>query len=178
MIETTLGSLSERDLQQSKGSIGLFCLSCVSSVSGQPTLTTEQILEHVHSVQKLGHSVLVFHERELYKMGAFVNRFTKSRVHFAVELSALVRALQDNYQDLDGVLLEGVARLFRENVRLSVFPVPTQALEEGSAPVGWKWKATNGLVGARDIEPAEPLNHLYRYLVGSGFILPNELAST
>jgi hypothetical protein len=178
MIRTTLGSLSEHDLQQSKGSIGLFCLSCVSSLSGQPTLTTEQILEHVHSVQKLGHSVLVFHERELYKMGAFVNRFTKSRVHFAVELSALVHALQDNYQDLDGVLLEGVARLFRENVRLSVFPVPSQALEEGSAPAGWKWKETNGLVGARDIEPAEPLNHLYRYLVGSGFILPNELAST
>jgi hypothetical protein len=77
--------------------------------------------------------------------------------------------------DLDGVLLESVARLFRENVRLSVFPVPTQALEDGSALVGWKWKVTNGLVGARDIEPAEPLNHLYRYLVGSGFIVPKEL---
>jgi hypothetical protein len=36
----------------------------------------------------------------------------------------------------------------------------------------------DGLVGARDIEPAEPLNHLYRYLVGSGFILPKELAGT
>ena len=29
-------------------------------------------------------------------------------VHFAVELSALVRPLQDNYQDLDGVLRDGL----------------------------------------------------------------------
>lgn len=177
MIEATLASLSKQDLEQSKGSIGLFCLSCAASVAGQPTLTAAQLLERVDVLQKLGSGVLVFRERELYKMGAFVNRFTKARIHFAVELSLLVRALQDNYNDLDGSLLEGIARLFRENVRVDVFPVSVVATKHWHAVTGWTWKETDGLVGARDIEPAEPLNHLYRYLIGSEFILPRELVT-
>jgi hypothetical protein len=178
MIEATLASLRKTDIDQSKGSIGLFCLSCAASVSGQPTLTAAQILERVAALQKLGGGVLVFRERELYKMGAFVNRFTKARIHFAVELSVLVRALQDNYKDLDGSLLEGIARLFRENVRVNVFPMPATAAKDWYAATGWKWKETNGLIGAQDIEPTEPFNHLYRYLIGSELILPRELADT
>ncbi len=178
MIESTLASLPERELEQSKGPIGLLCLSCAASVSGQPTLTAAQILEHVYAAQRLGVGVLVFHDRELYKMGAFVNRFTRAPVHFAVELSTLVRALQDNYKDLDGTLLEGLARLFHENVRLTVFPMPAAAMKDRLAASDWKWTEANGAIGARDIEPAEPLNHLYRYLVGSGFILPAEIADT
>jgi hypothetical protein len=55
-------------------------------------------------------------------MCGFVNRFTKARIHFAVGLSIMIWALQDRYKDLGGSLLEGLAKLFRENVRLSVFP--------------------------------------------------------
>jgi hypothetical protein len=175
MIEDTLASLGKEDLAQSKGSVGLFVLSCVGGASGRPTLSAEQILEHVGAAQKLGYGVLVFHDQELYKMGAFVNRFTKAPIHFAVELSTTVRAMQENYKELDGALLEGLARLFRENVRLSVFPIPAATMKERLAVPGWKWKETNGLVGANNIEPPEPLNHLYRYLIGSGFILPKEL---
>jgi hypothetical protein len=178
MIETTLASLPEQDLEQSKGSIGLLCLSCAASVSGQLALTAAQILEHVYAAQRLGIGILVFHERELYRMGAFVNRFTKAPVHFAVDLATLVRALQNNYKDLDGTLLEGLGRLFHENVRLSVFPTPAAAMKDRLAASDWKWTETNGVIGARDIEPAEPLKHLYRYLVGSGFILPKEIADT
>jgi hypothetical protein len=90
-------------------------------------------------------------------------------------LSVLIRALQDNYNDLDGTLLEGIARLFRENVRLNVFPIPATSMKDLES---WKWKEANGLVGVRDIEPPAPLNHLYHYLPGSGFIQPGELPDT
>lgn len=174
MIEVTLASLPEQDLQQCKGSIGLFCLSCAPNEAEQSTLTAAQIVERVEVLQKLGSGVLVFRERELYKMGAFVNRFTKSRIHFAVELSVLVRALRDNYRDLEGSLLEGVARLFRQNVRVNVFPMPAAAAKDWDAATGWKWKERDGFIGAEDIEPAEPLNHLYHYLIGSRFIISRE----
>ena len=176
MLEATLASLPKQELEQSRGSIGLCSVSCAASDFGQTTLTATQILEHVDVLRKLASGVLVFHERELYKMGAFVSRYTKSRVHFAVELSVLVRVLQDNYDNLDGSLLEGIARLFRENVRFSVFPMPVAAMKDPGAADGWKWKESNGLIGARDIEPPEPLNHLYRYLIGTGLILPKDLS--
>lgn len=175
MVAATLASLPYQELEQSKGSIGLFALTCAASAFGQPALTAAQIVQQVDAMQGLGNAVLVFREQELYKMGAFVSRFTKARVHFAVELSVLVRVLQAPYQDLDSSLLEGVARLFRENVRVSVFPMPAEGMKESDAVAGWKWKQTNGRIGARDLEPPEPLNHLYRYLIGNGLILPKEL---
>jgi hypothetical protein len=177
MIEATLAALPKHDLEQSRGSIGLFCLSCAPSEVGQSTLTAAQILERVDALKKLGSGVLVFRERELYKMGAFVNRFTKARIHFSVELPVLIRALQDNYKDLDGALLEGIARLFRENMRASVFPMraaETREWQAAAAAAGWAWKEQNGLIGAGDLEPPEPLNHLYRYLIGSSFIIPKQ----
>jgi hypothetical protein len=175
MIKASLASLPEPILEKSKGSLGFFCLSSAPSVSGQDTLTTTRILENIDRLEKMGSGVFLFRERELYKMAAFVNRFTKARIHFAAGLPVLVRAMQDNYNDLEGALLEGIARLFQENVRLNVFPMPAAAMKELAADaLAWKWKEVNGFVGARDIEPPEPLNHLYRYLIGSEFIVPKE----
>jgi hypothetical protein len=54
--------------------------------------------------------------------------------------------------------------------------MPAAAIKDSDAVAGWKWKEANGLVGARDIEPPEPLNHLYQYLIANGLILPKELA--
>jgi hypothetical protein len=178
MIEASLASLPNPELQESKGSLGLFCLSSALNVEDHSSLTATQVLEHIDALQKLGSGVLLFRERELYKMAVFVNRFTKARIHFAAGLPVLIRALQDNYKDLDGALLEGIARLFQENVRLNVFPMSAEAikgLEAGAPNSGWKWKEVNGFIGAQDIEPPEPLNHLYHYLLGSEFILPREL---
>jgi hypothetical protein len=178
MIEAALESLPKQDGEQSKGSIGFFSFRTAAAANDHSQLTTPQILERVDALQKLGCGVLVFRQRELYKIAAYINRFTKSRIHFAAEIPVLMRALQDNYADLGGGLLEGIAHLFRENVRLSVFPTPVTAMQDGLAAAvlsGWKWKEVNGFVGARDIEPPEPMNHLYRYLIGSQFILPMDL---
>jgi len=176
MLEAALASLPKQDLEQTKGSIGFFSFRVAAAANNQSSdLTVPQILERVDALQKLGSGVLVFRQREIYKLAAFVNRFTKYRIHVASELPVLMRALQDDYADLGGGLLEGLANLFRENVRLSVFPTPVSAMKEGLASAvlaGWKWKEVNGFVGARDIEPPDPMNHLYHYLIGSHFILP------
>jgi hypothetical protein len=179
MIEAALASLPKQDLEQSKGAIAFSTFRSAGAANNQSTdLTAAQILERVDASQKLGTGVLVFRQREIYKLAAFVNRFTNARIHVAAEIPILMRALQDNYADLEGGLLEGIARLFRENVRLSVFPTPVSAIHEGLAAAvltGWKWKEVNGFVTARDIEPPEPMMHLYRYLLGSQFILPMDL---
>jgi hypothetical protein len=43
--------------------------------------------------------------------------------------------------------------------------------ESGKIP-NWKWDATDGLVHAHELHPPEPLDHLYQYLLGCGFIVP------
>jgi hypothetical protein len=108
-------------------------------------------------------------------MSTFVNRFTKGRIHIAGGLSLMVRAMHDNYLDLAGSLLEGIARLFRLNVRLSVFPMSAVDLAEWLQSVsftGWEWQESNGMVHASKLHPAMPLDYLYQFLIASGFIIP------
>jgi len=175
LIQTTVAQIPQEDLAQSKGAIGLFCLSEEGNPVTKSPLSAPQVVEHVEELHKLGSGVLVFREQELYKMCAFVNRFTKARIHFAVGLSTTIWALQDRYKDLGGSLLEGLAKLFRENVRLSVFPMPEaklQQLQASGKMTGWKWKAVDGLVHANELHPPEPLDYLYQYLLGCQFIVP------
>ena len=73
----------------------------------------------------------------------------------------LICVLQDNYQDLPGSLLEGIATLLQQNVRLSVCPMDAADLEQE------QW-----IVCADDLHPEEPLDQLYQYLLGSGFVVP------
>jgi hypothetical protein len=76
-------------------------------------------------------------------------------------------------QRFGGALLEAVARLFRQSVRLSVHAMPVAALKwplESLGTTGWSYKESNGMVYSEDLEPAEPLNHLYYYLRGKDSI--------
>lgn len=174
LIRQTLAELPEEELKESKGGLGLFCLSSTEAGADVHRDLAREIVEHVNSLQELGYGVMVFRARELYTMSSFVNRYTKARVHFAVGLTVLVRVMQDNYGNLPGNLMEGISRLFTQNVRLSVYPMTVEDAKrraKASGLTGWTWKETNGLIYADDLRPAEPLAHLYRYLLASGLIL-------
>ncbi len=174
LIQTTLAQVPKAEIEQSKGTLGMFCLTGQALPSEAPPPTPEHVMRHVNDLRKLGFGTMFFRARELYAMSEYVSRYTKSQVYFAVGLSVLVQALQDRYKNLAGALLEGVARLFSQNVRLGVYPMAEAALQIRLAELGatnWKYRVNNGLVYSEDLEPAEPVNHLFRYLVSCGFIV-------
>ena len=175
LIAGTLEPLPPEELGESKGGLGLFCLSISPTRSDQNPATAREIVKHVDDLQKRGYGVMVFRARELYAMSAFVNRYTKSRIHFAISLTVLVRVLQDNYLNLSGSLLEGIARLFQQNVRLTAYPMALadlQGRETMAGLTGWTWKENAGMIFPEDLHPPEPMNFLFRYLLASQFILP------
>jgi hypothetical protein len=167
--------LPEHELKKSKGRLGLFCLSTSEMGAKNTEMAVEEIVQHVENLKRLGFGVMIFRARELYKMSEYANRYTQSRIHFAIGLSVVVRVFEDSYKDLAGTLLEGVARLFAQNVRLTVYPMPAaelQQLTQGLA--GWSWDEANGMVTAAALHPAKPLDALYQYLLGTEFILPGK----
>ncbi|MGB7728595.1 MAG: hypothetical protein WBL50_11215 [Candidatus Acidiferrum sp.] len=180
LLRLTLEELPAEELKESKGALGLFCLS--SAPPGEPgvaSLPAAEIAKIVDDLRKAGYGVMLFRSPELYTMSAFLTRYTKLRIHFAIGLSVLVRVMEDRYKNLPGSLLEGIARLFTQNVRLVVHPMKVEELEEWvkqSGITGWKWKSTNGMVYANDLHPAEPLDYLYRYLLSEFWILPSRRA--
>jgi hypothetical protein len=172
LIRDTQAQLPTEELKDSKGGLGLFCLSVTSAPEKETSV--QEILEHVTKLQQLGYGVMLFRAQELYTMAAFANRYTKLRIHFAIGLTVLVRIFEHRYKDLAGTLLEGIARLFMQNVRLTVYPMNALELQRRAEAAGltaWSWKETDGIVTADNLHPSGPLNSLYRYLLESELIL-------
>lgn len=173
LIQTTMAQVPEEEIAQSKGSLGMFCLSSQPQPGAPALQTAEHLAERAGELQKLGYGTLVVRARELYHTSAYLSRYTKSRVHFAVGLSVMIYALQDRYRDLAGTLLEATGRLFSHNIRLSVYPMTEEALRARLEELGakWKYRVTDGMVYAEDLQPEEPLNSLFRYLLGTRLIV-------
>jgi hypothetical protein len=177
LIEDTLAQLPEEELKESKGTLGLFCLAVAGGDTPGQQLSVRQILEHVEELQGLGYGVMLFRARELYTMSVFANRYTKLQIHFAVGLTVHVRVIQDRYKQLPGTLLEGLARLFTQNVRLVVYPMPADELRKRAAAAGltdWTWKETDGMVSADNLHPSGPIRALHQYLLESGVVIPGK----
>jgi hypothetical protein len=177
LIQDTLAQLPEEELEGSKGATGLFCLSIGGTSAEGKGVHTKEIMERVKTLQKLGFGVMIFRAKELYTMSAYVNRYTKSRIHFAIELTVLVRVFEDRYKDLAGTLLEGIARLFTQNVRLSVYPMAAEEVQrrvKTAGLTGWRWKEIDRMVSADNLHPSGPLDSLYQYLLSSELIIPGK----
>ena len=155
--------------------IGVYVLTAAASSDGG-TPSTAELLRRADGLAASGHDVLVAAHRELYHMSALVNRFTQAPVRFAVGVGTLIRILQDeHYRHLDGRVLEGVARLFSQNVRVFAYPMPATlvaARQPALAAAGWEVDCRGAWVGAADLRPPSPVSHLYSYLIATGFIVP------
>ena len=175
LIQDTLAQLPKEELGGNKGATGLFCLSIGGTSAEGKGVQSKEIMERVKTLQKLGFGVMIFRAKELYTMSAYVNRYTKSRIHFAIELTVLVHVFEDRYKDLAGNLLEGVARLFTQNVRLSVYPMAAEEVQrrvKTAGLTGWRWKEIDRMVSADNLHPSGPLDSLYQYLLTSKLIIP------
>ena len=114
-------------------------------------------------------------ERELYTMTALVNRYTKAPLRFIAGLSLLIRAFDDPYFNLEGRLLEALARLLAQNVRVYAYPMTAIDLQQAVkvlSAIDLEWSETNGWVSAEQLRFKPPLAHLYAYLLASNFLVP------
>jgi hypothetical protein len=160
---------------------GFFCLTAAPLRSADPAPEIPDLLGRIDALLAAGGDVLLFRQRELYHMTALVNRYTQAPVRFVAGLSLIIRAFEDIYGNLEGRLLEALARLFAQNVRIYAYPMTATELREtlkGLSASGWEWSETNGLVSASQLRRAPPLGHLFAYLLASNFLVPMQVPAT
>jgi hypothetical protein len=166
----------QADLGETKSTpAGFFCLNVAPFRPDEPAPETPDLLRRIDALLAVGGDVLLFRKPELYHMTALVNRHTQAPVRFAVGLSLMIRAFEDVYGNLQGSLLEALARLFAQNVRIYVYPMTAADLLEwlkSASVTGWEWSETNGWVSANQLRAAPPLGHMFAYLLASSFLLP------
>jgi len=155
--------------------IGCFCLSAAPIAPQESAPEISDLLTRINALLAQGGNVLLFRERELYNMTALVNRYTKAPLRFIVGLSLLIRAFYDPYFNLEGRLLEALARLLPQNVRIYAYPMTAVDLREAIkvfSAIDLEWTETNGCVSAEQLRLTPPLGHLYAYLLASNFLVP------
>src|SRR5450432_510572 len=154
---------------------GCFCLSAASMSPQESVPEISDLLTRINALLAQGGNVLLFRERELYNMTALVNRYTKAPLRFIAGLSLLIRAFDDPYFNLEGRLLEALARLLTQNVRVYAYPMSATDLHEANkvfSSIDLEWTETNGCVSAEQLRFRPPLAHLYAYLLASNFLIP------
>ena len=166
----------QKDLGETKSApIGFFCLNIAPYTPDEPAPEIPDLLRRIDALLAAGGDVLLFRQPELYHMTALVNRYTQAPVRFAAGLSLMIRTFEDVHGNLEGRLLEALARLFAENVRIYVYPMTVADLQEwlkSTSASGWEWDETNGWVLANQLHRAPPFGHLLDYLLASNFLVP------
>jgi len=175
-----------QDLQKELGDTkvspaGFFCLTAAPLTPNETVPEVPDLLRRINALLVAGGDVLLFRQGELYNMKALVNRYTQAPVRFAVGLSLMIQAFETIYGNLEGRLLEALARLLAQNVRIYVYPMSSAELRErlkGFSVSGWEWSETNGMVSATQLRHAPPLGHLFAYLLASNFLVPMQIPAT
>ncbi|MFZ0643384.1 MAG: hypothetical protein WAM25_09500, partial [Candidatus Acidiferrales bacterium] len=143
---------------------GVFCLTAAPITQNEAVPEVPELLRRINALLAAGGDVLLFRQSELYNMKALVNRYTQAPVRFAVGVSLMIQAFEGIYGNLEGRLLEALARLLAQNVRIYVYPMSSEELREklqGVSVSGWEWSETNGMVSATQLRHGPPLGHLF-----------------
>jgi hypothetical protein len=173
----------QKELGDSKVSpAGFFCLTAAPLKPNDPVPEVPDLLRRINALLAAGGDVLLFRQSELHNMKTLVSRHTQAPVRFVVGLSLMIQSLAGIYGDLEGRLLEALARLFAQNVRIYAYPMSSAELRERlkgiPSAADWEWSETNGMVCADQVRHAPPLGHLFAYLLASNFLVPMQVPAT
>jgi hypothetical protein len=114
-------------------------------------------LDRVDLLGALGKTVLISDFGEYHRLAAYFFRYTKKMIGVAMGVPTLKEVFDEKYYtDLEGGLLESFGRLFRNDLKLYVYPL----LEA----------KTGALITAGNLRVAPHLRHLHAYLMENRFI--------
>jgi hypothetical protein len=114
-------------------------------------------LDRVDILCALGKTVLISDFAEYHRLAAYFFRYTKKMIGIAMGVPTLKEIFDEKYYaDLSGGILESFGRMFKNDLKLYVYPL----LEA----------KTGTLISASNLRVAPNLRHLHAYLVENHFI--------
>jgi hypothetical protein len=114
-------------------------------------------LDRADILGALGKTVLISDFAEYYRLAAYFFRYTKKMIGLAVGVPTLKEIFDEKYYtDLQGGILESFGRLFRNDLKMYIYPL----LEA----------KTGALITAGNLRVAPNLRHLHAYLMENRFI--------
>lgn len=126
-------------------------------------LTTEggidykDFLDRVDLLGSLGKNVLISNYGEFYRLAGYLFRYTKKMIGIVMGVPTLREIFDEKYySELEGGILESFGRLFKNALKLYIYP--------------YRESASGSLITAGNLRVAPNLRHLYAYMVENLYI--------
>lgn len=117
----------------------------------------KDFLDRVDILGSLGQNVLISNYGEFYRLAGYLFRCTKKMIGIVMGVPTLHEIFEEKYYaDLEGGILESFGRLFKNELRLYVYP--------------FKDPATGDVTTTETLRVAPHLKHLYAYLMENRYI--------
>lgn len=114
-------------------------------------------LARVDVLAACGMTVLISDYFEYYRLGAYLARYTKKKIGITMGAGSLCEVFDEQYYTaLEGGILESFGRLFKNNLKLYIYPLLNRLSGE--------------LTTVDNLQVSPEIRKLYRYLVDKGCI--------
>jgi hypothetical protein len=117
----------------------------------------KDFLQRVDVLAALGKTVLISNYARYYRLVAYLSRYTQKGIGIVLGVPSLKEIFDEKfYTDLEGGLLESLGRLFKNSVKLYVYP--------------WRDPVTGKVSNAENMKVAPHLQNLYAYLIENHYV--------
>lgn len=130
----------------------------LKNLSSEGKINHQDFLDRVDMLGLLGHPVLISKYGEFHRLAAYLFRYTNMPIGFVMGVPTLRELFEEKYYaELEGGILESFGRMFRNDLKLYVYPLKDQA--------------SGAMITAANLQVAPHLRHLYLYLTENQHIV-------
>lgn len=148
----------------------------MNNLLAEGALDPQDFLSRVDLLGDIGFTALISNYSEYYRLTSYFRRYTKEMIGVAMGINNLIEIFNEKYyENLEGGILESFGRLFRNAVKLYIYPMKQEAYEryissgQGGAVAAHGF-AANVLINARNAQVADHLRNLYEHLIENHYI--------
>lgn len=129
----------------------------LSTANGDGEIDYADFLARADVLAASGATVLVSNYFEYYRLAAYLGRYTKRRIGITMGVPSLMDLFDEKYYEhLEGGILEGFGRLFKNDLKLYIYPLKDQK--------------SGQLITLQKMKVAEHVRNLYEHLLENGLV--------
>lgn len=142
-------------------------------------LDAQDFLSRVDLLGELGFTTMVSNYSEYYRLTSYFRRYTKEMIGVVMGINNLLEIFNEKYYEhLEGGILESFGRMFRNAVKLYIYPMRQDAFDRylatgqsaGPASITSHAFAANVLITAKNVQVTDHLRNLYAHLLENHYI--------
>lgn len=180
MLKSARAQMSKIDSARKVDPVVFFEITLNNLLSGD-VKDKGEILKRADAILNLGYTILISNYSEYYRLSAYFRRYTDEAICMVMGIKTLLQIFNEQfYDDLEGGMLEALGRLFRQEVKLFVYPMKREEYIEFLKQSNLSFPSHElptkaplpDLITVKEVLVPEEVRHLYQHLIEHKFIEP------